>query len=53
MERWSGAVEEHTIKDGIVVENARLMEEVERMVAESKEEGGENPVFDPFTAKEE
>ena len=39
----------HTIKDGIVIENDRLMEEVARMVAESRE-GVEpsNVVTDPF-----
>lgn len=35
MYRTRGIV--HTIKDGVVIENARLMEEVARMVAESKE----------------
>ncbi|MGQ0539642.1 MAG: amidohydrolase family protein [Gemmatimonadaceae bacterium] len=40
MFRTKGAV--HTIKDGIVVENARLMEEVERFVAKSKQ--GVSPV---------
>jgi hypothetical protein len=34
MYRTRGIV--HTIKDGVVIENARLMEEVARMVAESK-----------------
>jgi hypothetical protein len=34
MYRTKGIV--HTIKDGVVIENARLMEEVARMVAESK-----------------
>lgn len=39
----------HTIKDGIVIENERLMEEVERMVAESKEGvPPENVVNEPF-----
>ncbi|MBX2822204.1 MAG: amidohydrolase family protein [Rhodothermaceae bacterium] len=44
---------EHTIKDGIVVENEKLMEEVEKMVASSKRDVAENPVFAPFTAEEE
>ncbi len=35
MIRTAGIV--HTIKDGVVIENARLMEEVERMVARSRE----------------
>lgn len=34
MLRTKGIV--HTIKDGVVVNNAKLMEEVERMVAKSK-----------------
>jgi hypothetical protein len=34
MKRSRGIV--HTIKDGIVIENSRLMEEVARMVEESK-----------------
>jgi hypothetical protein len=35
MVRSGGIV--HTIKDGVVIENAKLMEEVERMVANSRE----------------
>lgn len=46
MYRTRGVV--HTIKDGIVIENVRLMEEVERMVAESKEDVGPNVVTQPF-----
>lgn len=39
----------HTIKDGVVIENERLMEEVEQMVQESKEGVDEpNPVNSPF-----
>jgi hypothetical protein len=39
----------HTIKDGIVIENERLMDEVEGMVEESKEGVDEpNPVDAPF-----
>lgn len=38
----------HTIKDGIVHNNAALMEEVARMVAESKEGTEPSPVFGPF-----
>ena len=47
MIRTNGIV--HTIKDGIVIENKRLMEEVERMVAESKQGIGTDPVSEPFT----
>ena len=39
----------HTIKDGIVIENKRLMDEVERMVAESKQGIGVDAVSEPFT----
>ena len=47
MERSRGIV--HTIKDGIVTENARLMEEVARMVAESKQGVSPvNAVTEPF-----
>lgn len=42
----------HTIKDGIVTDNARLMEEVERMVAKSKEGVGPNPVTEPFVVRQ-
>jgi hypothetical protein len=39
----------HTIKDGIVIENARLMEEVEKMVAKSKQGvPASNAVTSPF-----
>jgi hypothetical protein len=38
----------HTIKDGIVIENEKLMREVERMVRESKRGTGENVVSEPF-----
>ena len=47
MYRTGGIV--HTIKDGIVTNNKRLMEEVERMVAASKQGIGANPVSEPFT----
>lgn len=46
MYRTRGIV--HTIKDGIVIENRRLMEEVERMVAESKRGIGPSVVEAPF-----
>lgn len=43
----------HTIKDGIVIENDRLMEEVARMVAESKEGVDRaNPVTRPFVPED-
>jgi len=47
MYRSQGIV--HTIKDGVVIENERLMEEVARMVAASRE--GANPLITevPFT----
>lgn len=38
----------HTIKDGVVIDNARLMEEVARMVAESKRGAQPNIVTKPF-----
>jgi hypothetical protein len=39
----------HTIKDGIVIENARLMAEVERMVTKSKQGvPASNAVTEPF-----
>jgi hypothetical protein len=41
----------HTIKDGIVIENDRLMAEVERMVAESKRGVGPDIVTDPFRVR--
>jgi hypothetical protein len=46
MERSRGIV--HTIKDGIVVNNVKLMEEVERMVTASKTGVGPNVVQEPF-----
>ncbi|MFQ5571236.1 MAG: amidohydrolase family protein, partial [Rhodothermales bacterium] len=46
MIRTNGIV--HTIKDGIVIENQRLMEEVERMVAASKQGIGVDAVREPF-----
>lgn len=47
MFRTQGIV--HTIKDGVVVNNARLMEEVERMVAKSKQGvPTANAVTEPF-----
>ena len=48
MVRTKGIV--HTIKDGIVIDNGRMMEEVARMVAKSKEGVGPNAVTVPFTA---
>jgi hypothetical protein len=49
MVRTKGIV--HTIKDGIVINNARLMEEVERMVAASKEGVGPSAILAPFKSK--
>lgn len=46
MVRKGGIV--HTIKDGIVINNDRLMQEIERMVAESKSNVGANAVTEPF-----
>lgn len=46
MVRTRGIV--HTIKDGIVIDNARMMEEVARMVAESKRGVGPNVANAPF-----
>jgi hypothetical protein len=46
MTRTAGIV--HTIKDGVVIENAKLMEEVARMVARSKEGVGTNVENAPF-----
>lgn len=46
MYRTKGIV--HTIKDGIVINNARVMEEVARMVAKSKQGVGPNAVTQPF-----
>jgi hypothetical protein len=48
MYRTRGIV--HTIKDGIVIENARLMEEVARMVARSKRNAKPNITNAPFLA---
>jgi cytosine/adenosine deaminase-related metal-dependent hydrolase len=48
MERSRGIV--HTIKDGIVINNSRLMEEVERMVAASKEGVDPSVVEKPFVS---
>ncbi len=50
MVRTRGIV--HTIKDGIVTENARLMEEVARMVAASKQGVGTSFLDAPFTTPE-
>ncbi len=49
MIRTEGIV--HTIKDGIVANNARIMEEVARMVKKSKEGAHPNPVTVPFVVK--
>jgi len=49
MIRTEGIV--HTIKDGIVANNARIMEEVARMVKKSKEGAHPNPVTAPFVVK--
>ncbi|PZU50780.1 MAG: amidohydrolase [Sphingomonas sp.] len=38
----------HTIKDGIVIENARLMDEVAKMVAESRRNSAPDAVTAPF-----
>ncbi|MBH50727.1 MAG: amidohydrolase family protein [Candidatus Neomarinimicrobiota bacterium] len=38
----------HTIKDGVVFENANLMREVERIVKESKKNAGPDIVTEPF-----
>ena len=38
----------HTIKDGVVIDNARLLEEVARMVAVSKEGVGPDVSNRPF-----
>jgi hypothetical protein len=46
MFRTKGIV--HTIKDGVVIENAKLMEEVARMVARSKEGVTTNVEDAPF-----
>ncbi len=41
----------HTIKDGVVINNSRLMEEVEKMVAKSKEGVEPNVENAPFLVK--
>jgi len=46
MYRTQGIV--YTIKDGVVVDNANVMREVERMVAESKKNAGPDIVNSPF-----
>ena len=46
MYRTQGIV--YTIKDGVVVDNAKVMEEVARMVAESKKDAGPDVVNSPF-----
>lgn len=46
MIRTKGIV--HTIKDGIVLENARIMDEVARMVAESRKDRRPDSVTTPF-----
>jgi hypothetical protein len=46
MHRTRGIV--HTIKDGLVIENAKLMAEVEKMVAASKKEQKPDMVTTPF-----
>jgi hypothetical protein len=49
MMRTNGIV--HTIKDGVVTENARLMDEVARMVRASKQNADtSNPVSAPFVS---
>jgi hypothetical protein len=50
MRRTKGIV--HTIKDGIVINNARLMEEVAAMVAKSKaNQPAADAVTEPFIVK--
>ena len=49
MIRTKGIV--HTIKDGIVTNNARLMEEVAKMVKKSKRGIGPDAVTEPFVIK--
>jgi len=46
MYRTQGIV--HTIKDGIVINNDALMDEVARIVAESKQDAGPDIVTEPF-----
>ncbi|MFQ5629389.1 MAG: amidohydrolase family protein [bacterium] len=50
MYRTAGIV--HTIKDGVVIENKRLMEEVAKMVAKSRQGVGPDVVTKPFMVKE-
>jgi hypothetical protein len=47
MVRKGGIV--HTIKDGIVIENSKLMDEVEKMVKESKANVKPTAMEVPFT----
>jgi imidazolonepropionase-like amidohydrolase len=49
MRRTRGIV--HTIKDGVVIENARLMGEVERMVSKSKANAKPDIVTTPFVTR--
>ena len=49
MYRTQGIV--HTIKDGVVINNERLMEEVARMVAESKQGVEPNVMTQPFVVE--
>jgi len=49
MYRTNGII--HTIKDGIVINNARLMEEVAKMVSKSKAGVEVDVVSEPFTVK--
>jgi hypothetical protein len=49
MYRTRGIV--HTIKDGVVIENSRLMARVEQMVAESKKNVKPSIVTDPFRVR--
>ena len=46
MYRTQGIV--HTIKDGVVINNDAVMEEVARIVAESKQDAGPDIVTEPF-----
>lgn len=50
MYRTQGIV--HTIKDGVVINNDKLMEEVARMVAKSKESVEPNIANEPFLIEE-
>lgn len=49
MFRTKGIV--HTIKDGIVTDNVKLMKEVEAMVAKSKKGAPPSPMMAPFLVK--